>query len=94
MNKTTLLRACALYEFDKGLSAAEAARNICNTYGVNAMSLSNCRKWFARFREGDRSLQARPREGRPQILDRKVLKATVDANPYLKTREFSNISDR
>ena len=50
---------------------------------VDAMSLSNCRKWFARFREGDRSLRDRMREERPQILDRKARKTTVDAKPYL-----------
>ena len=93
MNKTTLMRTCALYEFDKGLWTAEAARNICNPDGLNAMSLSNCRKWFARFREGDLSLQDRPREVRPQILDRKALKATVDANPYLTTRELMSMFD-
>ena len=66
MNKTTLLRACAHYEFDKRLTTAEAARNICNTYGVDVMSLSNRQKWFARFREGGRDLQDRPREGHPK----------------------------
>ena len=69
MDQTTLLRACALYEFDQGQSAAEAARNIRSTYGSVDISDSNYRKWFARFREGYRGLQGLPSEGRPQILD-------------------------
>ena len=80
MDQTTLLRACALYEFDQGQSAAKAARNIRSTYGSDDISDSNYRKWF---REVYRGLQDLPSEGRPQILDPQALKAAVDANPYL-----------
>lgn len=93
MDSTTLMRACALYEFDRGLSAAKAAKNIRETYGEDAMSDSNCRKWFARFRDGDRSLQDLPREGRPKILDREKLKAAVDADPFMTTRELQHMFD-
>ena len=44
-----LLRACALYEFYQGHTAAEADRNIRNTSGSDAISDQNCSKWFARF---------------------------------------------
>ena len=45
-----------------------------HTYGEDAISDSNCRKWFARFRDGDRSLEDHEREGRPKIVDRDALK--------------------
>lgn len=93
MDKATLTRACALYEFDQRHTAAQAVRNIRNTYGSNAMSDSNCRRWFARFRLGDRSLQDMQRTGRPESLDREDLKAAVDADPFLTTRELANTFD-
>ena len=91
MNQKMLLRACALYEFDQGHSAAEAGRNIRNTYGEDAISDSNCRKWFARFRDGDRSLEDHEREGRPKIVDRDALKKTVDSNPFLTIRDLEEM---
>lgn len=89
MDEKVFIRACALYEHDQGRSAAEAARNIQKTYGNEAMCESTCRKWFARFKEGDRSLEDLPREGRPKSIDNAILKETVSANPYLTTRELA-----
>lgn len=89
MDTKTYIRACALYEYDQGRSAAEAARNIKKTYGEDAIGESTCRTWFARFKDGDRSLHDLPREGRPKIIDHAVFKETVDADPYLTTRELA-----
>lgn len=93
MDQKMLYRACALYEFDQGHSAAEAGRNIRNTYGSDAISDSSCRRWFARFKSGDRTLEDREREGRPEIVDRRLLKEAVDANPFLSTRDLENMFD-
>ena len=38
MDQKMLLRACALYEFYQGHTAAEADRNIRNTSGSDAIS--------------------------------------------------------
>jgi hypothetical protein len=91
MNENILIREFALYEYDQAHSAAEAARNIRKIYGANSLSDSNCRKWFSRFKEGDRGLQDLPREGRPKILDHQALKSVVDENPYLTTRELESM---
>lgn len=91
MEHKVFIRACALYEFDQGNSAAEAARNLRKTYGEEAMSDSCCRKWFARFKEGDRNLQDLPREGRPKIIDRSDLKKIIDADPSLTTQELAQM---
>ena len=88
-----LLRACALYEFDQGHSAAEAGRNIRNTYGSDAISDSNCRKWFARFRSDDRTLEDLERDGRPETIDRCAFKEAVDADPFLTTRDLEDMFD-
>ena len=42
---------------------------------------------FAKFREGDRSLQELLRHGRLQILDRQSFKAAVDADSDVTSRE-------
>lgn len=70
MDQKTLIRACALYEFDQGYLTTEVARNIGNTYGADAIGDSSCRRWFARFRDGQRNLQDLPRKGQPEFLDR------------------------
>ena len=46
-------------EFNKGVKAADVARNICPMYGVNAIGESMARKWFSHFDISDT-----PRSGR------------------------------
>lgn len=91
METKVFIRACALYEFDQGRSAAQAARNLQSTYGEDAMSERSCQVWFSRFKEGDRSLQDLSREGRPKMIDHSELKAAVNADPYLSSRELAQM---
>ena len=56
---------------------------------LDAVTERNCARWFAKFRAGDRSLQALTRSGRPQILDCQSLKAAVDADPSVTSRELA-----
>lgn len=91
MNEKVFIRTCLLYEFDQGNSAAEAGRNIRKVYGEEVISDPAVRKWFSRFKEGDRSLDDQPREGRPQVLDDNDLKKTVDENPFLTLRELAQM---
>ena len=79
MDSKTYIRACALFMFDQGKSTKEASRVISELYPEDAMTERTCERWFAIFREGDRSLQDLPRSGRSQILDRQYLKAAFDA---------------
>jgi len=65
---------CLLYEFNRKSNAAEAAKNLRQTYGENSLSDSQCRKWFARFRSGDHSLQDLEGRGRPGVLHNDVLR--------------------
>ena len=66
MTDKHFLRACICFvNFDQGRSAAEACRNIRQTYGAKSTSESNVRRLFARFKEGNQSLSDDERSHRP-----------------------------
>ncbi|CAF1671564.1 unnamed protein product [Rotaria magnacalcarata] len=83
------IRHCILYEFQLGNNATTAARNICAALGEGAVADRTCRDWFKRFREGDMSLEDRPKSGRPLESDIERLKVLIEDNPRLTTRELS-----
>ena len=85
----THIRHCILYEFELGHNASAAARNICAAIGDGTVADRTCRDWFKRFREGDTSLEDQPRSGRPLECDVAQLKALVEDNPRLTTRELA-----
>ena len=89
MDSKTYIRACALFMFDQGKSTKETTQVISDLYPADAVTERNCARWFAEFRAGDRSLQDLPRSGRPQILDRQSLKAAVDADSSVTSRELA-----
>ena len=89
MESKAYIRACALFMFDLGKSTKEATRIISELYPEDAMTERTCVRWFAKFRKGDRSLQDLPRSGRPQIIDLQSLKAVVDADSGVTSRELS-----
>ena len=61
--------------FDQDKNIKEATRVISELYPADAKNERTCERWFAKWREGVRSLQDLPRTGRPQILYRQSLKA-------------------
>jgi histone-lysine N-methyltransferase SETMAR len=83
------IRHCMLYEFDRRSTAAEAARNICDTYGEKAIDSSTCRRWFSKFSSEDTTLMDKPRSGRPVDFDDEALQALLDADPRQTTRELA-----
>ena len=83
------IRHCMLYEFDRRSTAAEAARNICDTYGEKVIDSSTCRRWFSKFRSEDTTLTDKPRSGRPVDFDDEALQALLDADPRQTTRELA-----
>ena len=88
---STHTRHCILHEFPLGNSASAAARNICAALGDDAVADRTCRDRFKRFREGDISLEDRPRSGRPMQSDIERLKVLIEDNPRLTTRELSTM---
>ena len=85
MDSKTYIRACALFMFDQGKSSKESTQVISDLY---LMTERNCARWLAKLRADDRSLQHLPRSRRPQILDRQSLKAAVDADSSVTSREL------
>lgn len=65
-------------------------RKICDVYGDDALTKRVCQKWFARFRSGNFDVEDRPRTGRPTEADNQEIKALVNANPKITTREIAN----
>ena len=89
MDSKTYIRACALFMFDQGKSTKDTTQVISDLYPADAVTERNCAQWFAKFRAGDRSHQDLPRSGRPQILDCQSLKAAVDADSSVTSRELA-----
>jgi transposase len=57
-------RNLMLYEFKCGHSAAAATRNICRIEGARTVKESTCRRWFAKFLNGEEGLKDESRSGR------------------------------
>jgi len=70
------IRHILLYEFNKGNSAMESARNIKGVYGDQTISVNQCQRWFQKFRAGNYSLEDEPRPGRSVELDEDVYSRT------------------
>lgn len=82
------LRHCILYEFEKDNNASKAAENICEVFGTDALCTRTCQRWFEKFRVGDLSLKEQPRSGRPSETDDDLLRAMLEDDPHLTTREI------
>ena len=89
MDSKTYKRACALFLFDQVKNIKEATLVISELYPEDAMTEWTCKNWFAKFKEGYRSLQNLPRTGRPQIYDLQSLKADVDNDLGVTSQELA-----
>ena len=70
-------RPIFLYEFKLNQSAAEIARKINQAFGNDSVNEHTVRRWFAKFRSGDFSLEDEPRSGRPIIIQDEDLRTLV-----------------
>jgi histone-lysine N-methyltransferase SETMAR len=77
------IRHCILYEHQLGHTASEAACNICQALGVDAVSTRVCQNWFSRFASGDTNLEDKVRSGRPSEVDDSQLLSLVESDPRL-----------
>jgi len=82
-------RHILLYEFNKGHNATESARNIKAEYGDQTISVSQCQRWFQKFRAGNYNLEDEPRPGRSVELDEDVLQTLVEQNPIVTIEKLA-----
>ena len=86
-------RHLLLFYFNRDVSAAEAARNIREVYGEDAMGDSTSRKWFSRFKDENFDLNDAPRAGRTSGFDEERLSALIHDCPRYSTRELADIME-
>lgn len=43
------LRSSTLFEFKRGVRAADCLKNICEIFGDSILSKTNCYRWFLKF---------------------------------------------
>ena len=84
------LRACLLYEYRLGISAAETHRRLCTVFGQNIVSKTTVYGWFNRFMAGNETLEDEPRSGRPPEIDDDELRELVESDPRLTTHELAS----
>ncbi|KAK6750447.1 hypothetical protein RB195_002430 [Necator americanus] len=83
------MRACMWYDFKQGKSAAESHCALSEVFGEEALSESQCRRWFQRFKNGNESLEGEEHGSRPQVVDDQVLKSVIELDPRQTTRELA-----
>ena len=84
------IRAILRYYWKKGLSARAAANEINGVEGQGSVSKSQAAKWFRRFKEGDTSLEDKPRSGRPSTVNNEALRElNFEQQPGSSTRGLS-----
>ncbi|GFY24239.1 mariner Mos1 transposase [Trichonephila clavipes] len=66
----------------KGKNAVQARKKLTDVYGEGVFN------WFAKFRSGSFDVEDAPRSGRPVEADKDAIKALVDANRRITTREI------
>lgn len=87
----SMIRTCLLYDFKSGVKAAESSRRICAAFGSDTVSERTAQDWFKRFRDGDTSIEDRPRSGRPSQVDEERLKQLVEADPHQTSSELAAV---
>lgn len=82
-------RHLLLFAFNRGMKAAEAARDICGVYGRDSITERTTQKWFSRFRDGNFDLNDTERAGRPVTFDEELLNKLIHEDPRHSTRELA-----
>ena len=75
-------RHILLFYHRKGKNSVQARRKLCNVYGEDVFTESQCRNLFAKFRSGNFNLEDAQRSGSPLEADMDKIKSLVDANHH------------
>lgn len=83
------IRIIMKYEFLRGNTASQTARNINGVFGCSVTTQQTVANWFAKFRKGQFGLTNEPR-GRPEPkVCNDQLKVTVESDPSQSAHEIS-----
>ncbi|GFS53020.1 histone-lysine N-methyltransferase SETMAR [Trichonephila clavipes] len=69
-------------------TAIATSLKLTDVYGEGVLTVRQCQNWFAKFRSGNFDVEDAPRSGRPVETDKDAIKALVDANRRITTREI------
>ena len=83
------LREILIFCFKWKKSAAEAHRMLVEVYGDTAPTDKSCREWFRRFKNGDFSVEDKPRSGQPKKFEDKELEALLEENQSQTQEELA-----
>jgi histone-lysine N-methyltransferase SETMAR len=89
----THIRHCLIFLFDKGFNAKQATNEVHSIYGNGSTNYTTVKEWFSRFREGNRSVNDRPRSGRPTVIDDEVLKNAIEQNGKMTIEQLADQFD-
>nr|XP_023030100.1 uncharacterized protein LOC111518017 [Leptinotarsa decemlineata] len=79
-------RTIYLYEYKLNQSAAKTAQKINEAFGNGSVNERTVRRWFAKFRSGDFSLEDEPRSGRPTVIQDEALRSLMETDPSQTVR--------
>ena len=69
-------------------SADEAHRMLVKVYGDTSID-KLCREWFRRFKDGDFSVEDKPRSGQPKKFEDKELEALLEEDQSQMQKELA-----
>nr|XP_012218141.1 PREDICTED: uncharacterized protein LOC105669663 [Linepithema humile] len=83
------LREVLIFCFNWKKSAAEAHRMLVEVYGDTAATDKSCREWFRRFKDGDFSVEDKPRSRQPKKFEDKELEALLEEDQSQTQEELA-----
>ncbi|GFW45806.1 histone-lysine N-methyltransferase SETMAR [Trichonephila clavipes] len=81
-------RHILLFSYRKGKNAVQARKKLTDVHGEGVLTVCQCQNWFAKFRSGNFDVEDAPHSGRPVEADKDAIKALVDTNRRITTREI------
>ncbi|XP_018402810.1 PREDICTED: uncharacterized protein LOC108779803 [Cyphomyrmex costatus] len=73
----------------RGNRGTEAHRMLVEVYGDTAPTDKSCREWFQRFKNGDFSVEDKPRSGQPKKFEDKELEALLEEDQSQKQEKLA-----
>lgn len=81
LRKKQHLREVLLHYFFLKKNATQAHRLLMECYGDHALSDTQCREWFRRFKNGDFDIRDKERSGQPKKFKDEELEALLQNDP-------------